>query len=98
MRIQCGYLPLPKGVVQRIVDLRRRDAKPRGRRPVNDEIGFEAALLLIGTDVGHHRRMFQRLDKQRRPLEQLIGIVGLKRVLIFRIALTAAGADILDRG
>ena len=90
-------LALAECVVERVVDLGRRDAEPRGGVAVDDEIGLQALLLLVGVDVGQHRAVLQRLDELRRPLEQVIGVVGLQRVLILRVALPAAGADVLDR-
>ncbi len=50
-------LALAECIVKRIVDLRRRDAEPRGGVAVDDEIGFQALLLLVGVDVGQSTRL-----------------------------------------
>ena len=91
------HLTLAESVVQRAVDLRRGDAEPRSGVAIDDEIGFEALLLLIGVDVGEHGAVLECGNQLRRPVEQVVGAVGLQRVLVCRVALPAAGADILDR-
>src|SRR6202034_4897519 len=79
------------------VDLRRRYAEARGSITVDDKVGFQPLLLLVGIDVTHDRTIFQGLYEFRRPGEKIVGAVGLQRVLIGRIALPAAGADVLHR-
>ena len=42
--------------------------------------------------------MLERVDEFRRPRVEIVDILGLQRVLILRVALAAAGAQILDGG
>ena len=51
-RIHGGDLALAKGVVQHVVDQLRRDAEARGRIAIVLNHGLQAAILLIGVDVG----------------------------------------------
>ena len=91
------YLALAESVVERVVDLGRRDAEPRGGVAIDDEIGLQPLLLLVGIDVREHGTVLERLDELRRPRVEILRIVGLQRVLIWRVALPAAGADVLNR-
>jgi hypothetical protein len=56
------YLPLPKGIVERVVDL--ADGEPKARRagPVDDQIGLGPPLLPVEVDVGQQRQMCNSLD------------------------------------
>ncbi len=91
------YLPLAEGVVERVVDLARRDAEPRRRRAVDREIGLQPLLLLVGIDVGQLRHGLQRLGDARRPGVEIGERVGLQGELVLRVALAAADADVLHR-
>ena len=92
------YLALSESVVQRVVDLQRADAEPRGRIAVDVKKGFQPALLLVRTDVGQDRIALQRVDELWRPGVQQVHVFGLQRVLILRVALPASCAKILNRG
>ena len=48
-------LALAEGVVERIVDLARRQAETRGGVAIDHDIRLQASLLLVGTDVGERR-------------------------------------------
>jgi len=54
------YLPLPKGVVERVVDLANGEPEARRGGPVDDQIGLEPPLLLVEIDVGQQRQTFER--------------------------------------
>jgi hypothetical protein len=49
------YLPLPKGVVQVIVDLAHGEPKPCGRGTVDGQISLDPRLLQIEMDIGQCR-------------------------------------------
>src|SRR6266446_61206 len=91
------YLPLPKGIVKRIVDL--ADGKPEARRsgPVDDQIGFEPPLLLVEIDVGQQRQTFERRCDLRRPLVELAGVFAEQCVLVSGVAGLPGDSDILIR-
>ena len=61
------------------------------------ELGFQAALLLVGADVGDHRAVAQRLDELRREVVDLVGVIALQRILILRVGEAPAHADVLHR-
>ena len=55
-------LALAEGVVERVVDLRRRsDAEPRRRGAVDLEIDFQPLVLAVGIDVLQFRHVLQRI-------------------------------------
>ncbi len=66
--------------------------QPRGRRPVDLQIHFQAFVLLVGIDVFQLRHILQRLGDLRHPLVQIVQRVRLDCVLIAAIALASAGA------
>ena len=88
-------LALPERVIQRVVDLGERNTQPRRRLPVHRELDLKAFVLLIGIHVLQFGNILQRFGYLRHPLVQLVQRVGLNAVLILRIALASAGANIL---
>ena len=51
LRVHRVDLPLAEGVIQSVIDCRRRDAESRGGRPVNREGYSEPSGLLISRDT-----------------------------------------------
>ena len=64
---------------------------------VDVDVGLEPALLLVGIDVLDDVDLLQRLGQPRRPFVELGRVVGEQRVLIGRVALPAAGAQVRNR-
>src|SRR6202034_3353932 len=91
------YLPLAEGVVERVVDLGQVDTQSRGGAAIDVECDVQTVVLAIGVNVRDLRHDFQRLRDPRCPQEQLAQIIAQDGVLILRIALAPAGADVLDR-
>ena len=96
-RVHRRHLPLAEGVVQRIVDRLLRKSQARRRVAVDDDVGLEAAVLLIAADVGENFDGAQFLEHLRRPLVELAEVVALQRELILRVAHPAADSQILNR-
>ena len=90
-------LALAEGVVQRGVDGAHRHAQARRGVAVDDERGLHALVLLVGVDVGQLRQLRQRIAHARLPGAQIVELVGLQRVLVLRVGLPAADADVLHR-
>ena len=55
LRINRRDLPLAEGIVERVVDVLRRDAKPARCIAVNIDQQSDAVVLLIGGDVAQFR-------------------------------------------
>ena len=62
---------------------------------VVDQRGFQAVVLLVAVHVGQPGQLLHLLQQNRAPLRQVLQVVALKRVLILRVALAAADAQIL---
>ena len=62
-RVHGGNLRLSKGLIERVVDQLRGDSQSRGRRAVVDERGLQAAILLVGVDVGEAGQLSHLLQK-----------------------------------
>jgi hypothetical protein len=63
--------PLAEGVVERVVDSRRRDAQTGGRVPVDRQRKLHRRGLLIAGHVGKLRQFRQCVHHDRPPLVQL---------------------------
>ena len=96
-RVHRRHLPLAEGIVQRVVDRLLRKTQARRGVAIDDDVGLEAAVLLIAADVGENFNGAQFLEHLRRPLVQLAEVVALQRELILRVARSAADAQILNR-
>ena len=79
-------LPLAKGIVQSVIDGRRRDAQPRGGNPVNHQRYRKPSGLLIGGDIFQFRQLLQAADEAVGPVIQFIRIGVFERVLVLRAA------------
>ena len=71
--------------------------EPRGGKPVVSQQSLQAMVLLVGIHVRKPgvRRICSQ--KQRAVLLQVLGGFGLQGVLVFRVGLPAADADVLNR-
>ena len=83
-------LPLRKCVVERVVDILHAHAETRRRRPVDADIGLQAALLAVGGDVHDARQLLSRDRHARHPLLQFVDVGAPQRELILQIALPSA--------
>ena len=84
-RVHRRDLPLAEGVVERVVDRLRRDARgarrSRGRSTSDACRPWFCWSLLTSASS---RQLAQRREHARRPLEQLRRVVALQRVLVLR--------------
>ena len=67
LRKDDGNLPLPEGVVQRIVDGLRKDSQPRRGVAVDSEVRPEPAVELVRGYVAQCRRRAQFVHELRCP-------------------------------
>ena len=74
-------LPLAKGIVQRVIHILRTDSQPGGGVAVNDNLLLQAAVLLIGRDVGQLMQHPQFLQQARRPGIQVVEVFAFQGVL-----------------
>jgi hypothetical protein len=91
------YLALAEGVIERVVDQGDRNAEPRRRIAVDDDIRFQPIVLLVAIYLRHLRNLLQLSEDLRRPCKQLVRTVGLECVLILRVGGATADADVLHR-
>ena len=95
--VHGGDLPLAKGVVQRVIDRLRSQAQAGSRIAVDDQAGFQCAVLQIAIHVLKLRDRSQLLFHHGRPGEQVLQVVTLQRVLELRVAATPADLNVLLR-
>ena len=95
--VDDAHLPLPKGVIQRGVDLRHGEAQARGGVAVNHQRGLQAVVGHVAVHVFQLRQLRQRLADARLPGAQLGNVVGLQRVVKRGTALPPANADVTLR-
>jgi hypothetical protein len=86
LRVHRIDLPLAECVVQRVVDRRRRHAKPRSSRAIDHQRHGQAAHLLIRRNIFELRQLLQLADKSVGPVIQFNWIGILQRVLVLRPA------------
>ena len=79
-------LALSERVVERVVDLLRRDAEARRRAPVDDDARLKPRVLHVARDVAQLGQALQLLDESRDPRVQLGGVGVLEAVLVLRPA------------
>ena len=90
-------LPLAEGVIERVVDLRRRQAEARGGVAVDDQIGLQRLGLLVRGHVLEPSARDQRVGQLLRPFVKLADVFRGQGILILRRARPRAGAKILRR-
>ena len=73
------------------------DAQPRRGVAIDDHGGLQALVLLVGVDVAQFGQRAQLLQQKRGPVVQVAQVLALQRVLILRLALAAADAEVLRR-
>ena len=72
------HLPLPKRIIEGVVDQLRLDAKARRLVAVDGQCIGRAAGLLVGRDVAQLGKGLQLSENLRRPLVQLVEIGSCK--------------------
>ena len=90
-------LPLPEGVVQRVVDHLRRDAQPRGGVAVDHQLGLQPLVLLVAGDVAQLRQRLQLVDELAAPSRQFLGVRVFQAVLELRAADAVFDRQVLHR-
>ncbi len=88
-------LPLPEGVVERVVDLLRREAEAGGLVAVDGQRQGRAARLLVGRHVAQLRQGPELVEDLRRPVVQLVEVGVLQGVLVLGARLASADIDVL---
>ena len=97
LRIHRVNLPLAKGVIQRVVDGRGRDAESRGRDPIDDQRYCESSGLLVGGNVLQFRQLLQTGDEAVGPVVQFIRVGVFERVLVLGAADAIVDSNVLHR-
>ena len=95
LRIHDVDLPLAEGIIQGVVDGRRRDAQSRGGDPVDHQRYGQSSQLLIGRDVFQLRQLLQPVDEAVGPDIQLVGIGVFEGVLVLRAAHPVVHGNVL---
>ena len=88
-------LALAKSVIERGVHRLRRETEARRGIAVDDHIGRQAGILLVGADVRNLRKRREPVQNFRPPFRQRVEVGRLQRVLVLRVALPAADAHVL---
>ena len=70
--VHGGNLPLPKGVVESIVQGLRSDPHPAGGVAIDHQLGLQSFILLVGVLVAQFRQGPQLLQQARRPVVQVV--------------------------
>ncbi len=97
LSVVLGYLSLADQVIDRGIDLHRRDAESPGSVAVDGEIDRAALRLLIGTEVGELRHALQGGEELWRPGVQFGQVRIRQGVLILRLSRAATDIDVLRR-
>src|SRR5487761_221363 len=63
-----GYLALPEGVVERVIDHRRSDAKTAGGIPVDGQRALQSLILLIAGNISQLGQSVQLLLRPWGPM------------------------------
>ena len=91
-------LALAEGVVERVVDLLHADAQARSRIAIDDQRGFEPAVLLVGRDIAQVRQACCSLSTKRlAQVRKFFGVGIFERVLVLRPADAVFDGEILHR-
>ncbi len=97
LREHGGDFALAVGVVERVVDGRRRDAQARGGIAIEDHAHAQAVHLLIGGHVAQLGYFLQARHHLRNEGVQLVGVGIFERVLVLRAADAIFHGQILHR-
>src|SRR5262249_34472291 len=95
LRIHGGDLALAKGIVERIVDGRGADTEAGGSGTINDQGGFEAAVLLIGEEVRQEWERAHLGQDARCPFIEFADVIALQGILVLRGAQATSDTQIL---
>src|SRR5215831_17343674 len=90
-------LPLPKGIVERIVDLADSEPEACRRRTVDDQISLQCSSLLIEIDIRQYWKRFQRGLDLGGPFVEFFTVFTMQCVLVLSCARTAADPNVLNR-
>src|SRR5467141_466874 len=93
----CGDLALAKGIVERIVNVGRKNAEARGGVAIDRERSEQALVQLVAGDVAEFGERFQFVDEARSPVSELLGINVFEAVLELRAANAVFNGQVLDR-
>ena len=69
LRVNRRYLPLAEGIVERIVNILRRDAEPAGRVAIDIDEKPQAVVLLVARHVAQFRNLLHAVHEQREPTD-----------------------------
>ncbi len=97
LRVEGIDLPLPEGVVQGVVDRRRRDAHARRRCSVDGQRGRQPVRLLIRHYIRHLRKRLEFREHIVDHSVQLSRVRVFERVLILGATDTIIDCQILHR-
>ena len=73
------------------------DAEPGSRVAIDDDVGCQACLLLVGIDISEHGAVLQGLDEAWHEGIKFARALALQGELVLGIARPPAHADILHR-
>ena len=94
---ELRHQPLPEGVVQRVVDDRRRDAKSARGRAIDVDIGLQAVVLQVARHIGEHGGLSETIDQSWHQRRKLFRIGVLDSELILRATHPILDGQILRR-
>ena len=95
--INRRYLPLAEGIVERVVDVLRRDAQPARGVAIDIDEQSEAVVLLIARDVAQFGQLLHPVHQARSPQIQQRLVGRIERVLVLRPADPVFHRQILHR-
>ena len=82
LRINRRDLPLAEGIVERVVDVLRSDAKPARRIAIDIDEQSEAVVLLIARDIAQFGYLLHPVHEARSPQIQQRLVGRIERVLV----------------
>ena len=88
---------LAEGVVERVVDRGRGNAKASCGVAVDGHIGGEALILLVARNVLDLRQLLQAIDELGHPGVELVGVGVFEHELVLRAADGVVDGQILHR-
>ena len=95
--VHGGNLPLPEGVVERVINILRRNSQPAGGVAVNHQLRLQSFILLVSIYVAQFRQAAHFLQQQRTPVIEFIQVLALYRVLVLRLPVAPANRQVLLR-
>ena len=89
--------PLAVGIVERVVDGRRRDAEAGGLVAIDLDVDRKALIGNVAGDIAKLRQLPQLVDEFWRPFRKLDGVGILQDELVLRLADRAFDRQVLNR-